>query len=341
MTQADGHVWALEHQQAAIKRAFDGVLERGQLAHAYLFTGLPGSGQEALAEYLACGLFCERGPLPCGECRTCRLIQAGAFPGVLTLENQGEKLKIDEIRHIKEELALTSINQGRKVIVLEDAERLTTQAQNSMLKFLEEPYPGVYLFLTTSQPQGLLPTIQSRCQLINLPPIPKKERLVWLKEENLPAKTQELLAELTHDRLSAKNLLADEVFQGQNKAALQWLLYIFTTDARALTMIINTWLPLSKETADIERLLNMLLLFCRDLFYLKYLQLEAETGVQGLLIPAEQKTYQDILQQASEQQLAGLSRALPKAQAMLKANVQVQSVLEYVVLKAWQEKPVS
>lgn len=172
MWQVIGHDWVV--------RVLSRGIAQGRVSHAYLFTGPSNVGKSTLALNLAQALTCEGKDRPCGQCGPCRKTMAGIHPDVrrvdlqyqalLRDETSGEQneLRIDTIRNITQDVGLKPFEGDRKVFIFEDADNMTTQAANSMLKTLEEPPPYAVLVLTVSDSRLLLPTIVSRCQVFTL-----------------------------------------------------------------------------------------------------------------------------------------------------------------------------
>ncbi len=163
-----------EKAVAALRRALDG----DRLSHAYLVTGPRHVGKMSLAIDLAAALNCDGSARPCGECKGCdrtrRSIHAGVH--VVGLEDGPEGrsrtlIGIDQVRAVQRETALAPFEGRFRVVIFDAAERLSDEAANSLLKTLEEPPPQVVLLLLTSKPEALLPTVVSRCQLVELRPV--------------------------------------------------------------------------------------------------------------------------------------------------------------------------
>jgi DNA polymerase-3 subunit delta' len=162
MWQVVGHKWAVE----LLERS----LANGRTAHAYLLLGLPQVGKTTLALNFAQALNCLGEGKPCGQCRSCLKIAHGNHPDVRVIEAVNGTIKIDQIRAMQREVVL-SPHEGRwKVYIIRQMERATTEAANCLLKTLEEPPDQVILMLTASDMDQLLPTIISRCQVLNLRP---------------------------------------------------------------------------------------------------------------------------------------------------------------------------
>ena len=170
------------------------ALAAGRLTHGLLLHGPRGVGKEVFASALAAALFCvRRGPAfaACGECPECQLSRAGSHPDLhwvtLLKDAKGEKDKkaigVDQVRDLSDALAMTSMRSGYRVAVLVPAETMTTAAQNALLKTLEEPAARTVLVLVTARPSGLLPTLRSRCQRIEIArPEPDGAR-AWLQQQ--------------------------------------------------------------------------------------------------------------------------------------------------------------
>ena len=145
----------------------------GRMAHATLLTGESGVGKRTMARLLGQGLMCKAdGDRPCGVCRDCRRFAAQTHPDAFfpAPAPREKTIKIDSLREMIDALSRHSLEGGRRVILMENAERMTPQAQNCLLKTLEEAQEGTYFLLTADQETALLPTIRSRCRVIRVQP---------------------------------------------------------------------------------------------------------------------------------------------------------------------------
>jgi DNA polymerase III subunit delta' len=156
-----------------ILERFGRIADNGRLAHAYLFVGPAESGKTATALALAKLLNCDKvtGSLCCDACGPCVKINAGNHPDVVTLSvGVGETIGIDEIRAFIQRLQLRAFEAKCKVAIIQNAERMTPQAANALLKTLEEPVKETLMVLTTAVPELCLDTIKSRCHVIHFFP---------------------------------------------------------------------------------------------------------------------------------------------------------------------------
>jgi DNA polymerase III subunit delta' len=168
------------------------ALDAGRLGHALLFCGPAQLGKRAVAERLAQRMLCEHRRAdgePCGECRGCHLFVAGTHPDyqfVSFMPNkEGTRLRteiiIDQIRGLSARLFLTSQYGGAQIAIIEPAEAINHAASNALLKTLEEPVPGRYLWLVSANPARLSATIRSRCQKLEFRLPAQDEAQAWLR----------------------------------------------------------------------------------------------------------------------------------------------------------------
>lgn len=157
----------------------------GRMPHALLIHESPGVGGDWLADWAARLVLCERtAQAPCGTCGACRRALSGQHPDVSAVRplEESQQLRIEQVRELAAELALTSHQGGYKVGILSPADSLNRFAANALLKTLEEPPPRTLLILVASEPSRLPATIMSRCQRIQLRAPPRAESIAWLRE---------------------------------------------------------------------------------------------------------------------------------------------------------------
>ncbi len=187
-------------QEMAVRLIQRGLQER-RLHHAYLFAGPPHVGKSTLALQLAQAVNCDGQAPPCGECRPCLRIAQGQHADVQTLDVEtGEDgvsktlISIDAVRELHHSAHLRPYEGRRRVFIIQQAERLSLEAANALLKTLEEPPPDVLLLLLTADPDAVIPTVVSRCQRMELRPLPTRELAKALQEEHgvAPQEAEEL-----------------------------------------------------------------------------------------------------------------------------------------------------
>ena len=168
------------------------ALDAGRLGHAQLFCGPAGIGKHAVAERLARRLLCGNRGVdgdPCGHCRSCQLLDAGTHPDFQAMSfipnKEGTRLRseiiIDQIRELSGRMVLTPQYGGAQIAIIDPADAINHAASNALLKTLEEPIPGRYLWLVTADPARLSATIRSRCQRLEFRLPPREEARAWLR----------------------------------------------------------------------------------------------------------------------------------------------------------------
>jgi DNA polymerase-3 subunit delta' len=168
-------MWQVKGQDSTLA-LLDHSLKEHAVAHAYLLVGPPHIGKRTLALDLACALNCNDPEPPCGECRSCHRIAKGKHADVITLDlHAGTEIGIDDIRSLQHLAHLPPYEGSRKVLIIEDAECMSTEAANSLLKILEEPPPHLVWLLLAAEEARLLPTVVSRCQRLELRPLARAQ----------------------------------------------------------------------------------------------------------------------------------------------------------------------
>ena len=146
---------------------------RQQPVHAYLLTGARGLGKRTFAKVLASALFCTSENKPCGHCEACRRLYDGNEPDLLTVfSDDGKQIGVDRVREIIQKTSQHAFGEGYRVVLIEPVEKMTQQAQNCLLKSLEEPVANVVFLLMTHELTATLGTIASRCLRVKFTPWP-------------------------------------------------------------------------------------------------------------------------------------------------------------------------
>ncbi len=194
------------------------AISSGRLPHAYLFVGPPGVGRETTALSFFGRLICLEGRF-CKSCLPCRKFLRGVHPDVEILAPQGKNIKIEQIRALEGKLYFQPLEGQRRLILLPQAELLTREAANALLKSLEEPPPYTLFVLLAQTTEAILPTIVSRCQLVRFRPLSSSvlKELLIERFEKLPEEAEGLavLAEGSLGRalrLAEKGML-EELFR--------------------------------------------------------------------------------------------------------------------------------
>ena len=172
------------------------AIEGNTLAHAFLISGPTGSGKSTLATEIAAAVNCENSAdksttLPCTRCASCRRIYEGNFPDLKFLSKKREKatLGVEEVKDFREDMFLSSTEAEKKIYVIDDAECMTVEAQNALLKVLEEPPRAVIIILLATECDRILTTIKSRAQYIAMTRFSEEELAEKMKAESLTARS--------------------------------------------------------------------------------------------------------------------------------------------------------
>ena len=244
----------------------DYSLKTGSVAHAYLLVGPRHVGKGTLALNLSQALNCDQPGPPCGQCHSCRRIMEGKHADVtgIGLGSKAE-IGIDDIRGLQRLANLPPYEGKCKVFIIDDAEHLSTEAANALLKVLEEPPQRVVWILLAAEEERLLPTIVSRCQRLALRPVSSEQaQKILVNSYDVDVDRASLLAQLCHGRFgwAVAALANEEVLEqrsqrlatlfslltptggslGQRFAYAQELASQFSWDRRGGAEVMQTWL---------------------------------------------------------------------------------------------------
>jgi len=243
-------------------------LRVGRLPHALLFSGPPGVGKAEMALGLAQVLVCLQGDgAACGVCGGCRKVATGQHPDVLRLEPPAGKLKIliDQVRALQHGLAYRPFEGRHRVIIVPEADRLTEEAANALLKTLEEPPDFTHFVLTSPRVWALLPTIRSRCQEVRFAPLGRAAVVSKLLGEGREAAGLELAAGLAEGSLGrAREILEQGVVQ-ERIEVLSAVYELRLSDPVPLLELSERWY---RERERVGDRLTLLLSWYRDVLVL-------------------------------------------------------------------------
>ncbi|MPZ61367.1 MAG: DNA polymerase III subunit delta' [Propionibacteriales bacterium] len=190
------------------------------MSHAWLFTGPPGSGRSNAARAYAAALECERGG--CGECSECRTTLAGSHPDVTLVRTEQLSIKVDEVRELVRKAAMSPTGRRWQVLVVEDADRLTEQAADALLKSVEEPAARTIWLLCAPTIEDVVPTIRSRCRMLSLrTPPPGAVAAVLTERDGVPEDVATFAARASQGHIGrARALAADEATRSRRRDVL-------------------------------------------------------------------------------------------------------------------------
>ena len=227
-----GHEEIIRHLQNAMKT--------GKVSHSDIFTGRPGPGKKLLATTYAMTLQCEAGGTePCQKCDSCKKALGKNHPDIIMVNHEKPgTISIDEIREqVIHDVAIKPYSSPHKIYIIPDAEMMTVQAQNALLKTIEEPPEYAVIMLLTSNVNGLLPTILSRCVVLNMKPVADDlVRNYLMHQLQEPDYKAEVCVAFARGNIGkAKSLASSEDFDNIKNEALSLLKYIQDMDLNEIT----------------------------------------------------------------------------------------------------------
>jgi len=307
------------------------ALIHARLAHAYLLVGPEGVGKRLTALTLAKAMNCLAPPEPgeaCEACSSCSKINSANHADVVQIEPDGDFIKIDQVRGLQRQLRFRPLEGGRRVCVLDSADRLNELAANALLKTLEEPPAETHLFLITARPHRLLPTILSRCQWVKFKPLSRSHLARILRSVSSLSEEQALFyASLSGGSASQALFLADRLdFQKR----LAWLQAFGGLFQKSPSEIFEICGQMAKEEEGLQDLLEIWKFWVRDLLVYKALP----EGRDDRFINHD--CLSEIRGQArkfSFEQLQDFYRRLAESQRSLALKVNRQAALETLLLE--------
>ncbi|GGC75648.1 DNA polymerase III subunit delta' [Enterococcus wangshanyuanii] len=304
----------LSEQQPLLYQQLQKSFEHGRLAHAYLFEGDTGTGKKDFGLWMAKHVFCTNliDNTPCNQCNNCLRINDNEHPDVLRVAPDGQTIKVDQIRALKAEFSKSGVETAQKVFLIEQADKMSIGAANSLLKFLEEPEGKILAILETNSLAKILPTIQSRCQVLHFQPLVKEKLIHALTETGISKNSAAILAELTNSFDKAVELSKDEWFNEAREVMQQWFDYLIKDDLQAFVYVQKKMIKVFKEKEQQALSFDVLLAFYRK-------QLTDSVS-------------QEQLKRVIEQQAQRIELIL-KARQKWEANVSWQSVCEQLVIR--------
>ncbi len=311
------------------------ALEKGSLAHAYLFVGPPHVGKMTLALNLAQALNCPAAERPCGECASCRKIASANHADVQVISltqdassPEAKLISIDQVREMQHSASLPPFEGSCKVFIIDSAECLSVEAANCLLKTLEEPVGRVVFLLLTSNDSLLLATVVSRCQRLELRPAATAEVESALNSRGIEPLKARLLAGLSHGCMGWALLVAsDESLLQQRKEEIDRLISIINADyderfAGAIQMAAQ----FAQNRGRVYGLLDLWLDYWRDLMLVKIGRSDISTNVDRLAELAE------IARRYRLARIRAFAGSLRTAREQLEQNANPRLVLEVLML---------
>ncbi len=308
-------------------------LQQDRLHHAYLFAGESGVGKEKVAFEFAKAINCEQKKADaCDQCISCQKSDSGNHPDLKQIKPDGSYLKIDQIRELRQEILYKPYESKRKVYIIYQVDRMTTEAANSLLKTLEAPPPHGVLILLTDNLNQLLPTVISRCELVRFKRVPDKlieERLA--ADYQLSAEERQLITSLAFGKVKSAVQLVEE------EAGLSWrqeiIDILLSLDDLNRIKVFKIGQELLEFKDRINEVLDVFLTWYRDILLCK---LEA---VDNLVNAHQADKLKELAADLSLTQVEEIIELIAETNNQIRhVNVNLQLTLEVMLLKLNQLK---
>ena len=315
--------------QQSIKTHFENAISTGKVSHAYILSGEEGMGKMTLAEAFALSLLCEnRDQAPCLVCHSCKQVLSHNHPDLIYVTHEKPaSIGVDDIRYqLNDTVGIKPYSSKYKIYIVDEAEKMTQQAQNALLKTIEEPPAYAVIILLTSNQEMFLPTILSRCIQLKLKPLKDREVKDFLiKEKKIPEDKAEVYGAFARGNLGkAIHLAESEEFQIVYQTMLALLKHLRGMD---IAELMETIRKLKDDHLNLDECLDFMQLWYRDVLMFKVTK-----DINLLIFKEEYASINDMSKNSSYQGLEAILEAIDKARVRLKANVNMELVMELMLL---------
>lgn len=306
----------------------ENAVRQDKVSHAYILNGARGSGKKMLAMLFAATLLCEeKGADPCNHCHSCKQVDSKSHPDLINIESLESSIGVDVIRTMVNNDIMIKPYQGPyKIYIIDGADRMTEQAQNALLKTIEEPPEYAVIFLLTENAEKLLPTIASRCVMLKLRNI--KDTLIkkYLMEKmEVPDYKADMCVAFAQGNVGRAVLLAkNEKYDAIREEAVNLLKNIRNMEFDALVEAVR---HIHAYKLDVEEYFDIIMVWYRDVLMYKATR-DVDKIVFKEMIP-------EIKERASKSSYEGIElvlESLEKSKARLRANVNFTLVMELLFL---------
>lgn len=317
--------------QEHIKEHLKASIQGDKVSHAYLITGEVAAGKEFIAKIFAQSLQCENkvnGLEPCGKCHSCIQAITKNHPDIITVTHaKPNTVSVNDIREqINSTVNIKPFESKYKIYIMNEAEKMNTEAQNALLKTLEEPPEYVVIMLLTTIKDAMLPTILSRCVQLDMRPVEDKVvRKYLMSELKVPDYQADICVAFARGNIGkARSLATSEEFENIKEEAIRVLKYIRSME---VSDMVKTLKKLQEYKMNINDFLDIMTIWYRDVLLYK-----ATMDADSIVFKDEGA---QIRKNASESAYDGIEKILDKIEetkARLKANVNFDLAMELLLL---------
>jgi DNA polymerase-3 subunit delta' len=328
-------MWQITGHETAVE-LLDNSLRNDRLSHAYLFVGPAQVGKMTLAVNLAQALNCEKDDKPCGACASCQRIMGLKHADVQVIDLAGKtEVSIDQIRELERYASLKPFEGKSRVFIIDNADFMSSEAANCLLKTLEEPPPFVYMILLSTSEKAILSTILSRCQKLELRPI-AISAIEHALTERYGTKPEDahVLARLSSGCMGwavQTSVNADAILH--RKELIETLVNIAKADRlEKFSYSASMASKFSKNRAEVQKLLSLWISLWRDLLLIKGNCREIITNIDHQETLFREEAYYDIID------IRNFIISLIQAGTLLKNNANPRLVLDVLILSMPKRK---
>ena len=312
-----------------ILKYISSAVENNRVSHAYILNGERGSGKKMLANLFAMTLLCETGDNePCGKCHSCKQAESGNHPDIIRVTHEKpNSISVDDIRtQVNNTVDIKPYQGPYKVYIIPQADMMTPQAQNAILKTIEEPPSYAVFLLLTENAETLLPTINSRCVMLKLRNI--KDTLIkkYLMENlEIPDYKADMCTAFAQGNMGRAIMLANsDHFNEIREEAVQLLKHI---NEMELNEIVAAGKNISVYKLEITDYLDIIMIWYRDVLLYK-----ATKEIDKVVFKDQLQSIKEQARKSSYEGIELILESLEKAKARLKANVNFDLVMELLFL---------
>lgn len=316
--------------QEQMKEHMQNALSTRKISHAYIINGEKSSGKEFIARIFAAALQCEeKGTNPCGKCVSCKQAETGNHPDIITVTHEKPNtISVDDIRQqVNADVAIKPYKGPYKIYIINEAEKMNAQAQNALLKTIEEPPEYVVMILLTSNINALLQTVLSRCVVLHMKPVADEQIKKYLMEDlKITDYQAEVCVAFARGNLGkARDLASSEDFDNIKKDALALVKYIQEMEFQE---IVDAVKKIGDYKLQINDYLDIMAVWYRDVLLFK-----ATGNANHLVFRDEVSNLSRIAKRTSYEGIELVIEALEKAKARLNANVNFELTMELLFME--------
>lgn len=315
--------------QDRIKDYFADAARNGRAGHAYILAGMTGSGRKTLARLFGASLLCSfEGAVPCGTCHSCKMVSSGSHPDLITISHEKPAtISVEDIRdQLVSDIQIRPYYKGKKVYIIPDCEMMTQQAQNALLKSIEEPPPYAVIILITDNLASLLPTVRSRCTVLSTIPLPDSTVKDYLmKNGGAGEKEASVCAAFSGGSIgNAARFLHSDTFREDLERTLD---FIKRSGELAANEIFAFAKEASSDKAGLLQILDIILFLYRDILMFKTLGKSASLTFideTGYIESKERRTDYD--------EIGRVIKSIEELKGRLRSNVNAEAGLDVLLL---------